>query len=84
MSLSRAVVAGAVHVAASSSSWIGYYARGLKLYNDTAIQIYDTEEIAKTFSLVPERIQVFAGLANKSLLPSTSRKLNRRLLCVLR
>ena len=66
MSLSRAIVAGAVHQAASASQWMGHYTRGLGLPNDTAMQKYDqTGEIAKTFSLVPERVQAFAGLANK-------------------
>ena len=82
MSLSRAVVAGAVHDAAFSSQWMSRYTRGLKLSNETAMQRYDTEEVAKTFSLVPERIQVFAGWANKSLLPNVPGQFVRRLLCV--
>ena len=83
MSLSRAIVAGAVHQAASASQWMGHYTRGLRLPNDTAMQKYDkTEEIAKISSLVPERIQVFAGWANKSLLPNVPGQFVRRLLCV--
>ena len=53
MQLSRAIVARAVHDTTSSSSWMSYCTHDLKMYNNKAIQIYDTEEIAKTFSQMP-------------------------------
>ena len=58
--LSRAVIAGAVHDAAAAASWLGHFAVGQKLSGGT-VQMTDVTEVAQTFSLVPERVQVFVA-----------------------